>query len=280
MLRNSSALALIFTLLAAPLSASPHQKLFSAPFNPGERIVYMAEFMSMELARVEFEVVDMIDTLGTTLYHTRARIRSNTRLPLIFVQDEYEAYFDRDLQPYWHVGKGNRKNFAFRLRYDFDHQQKKITGWEYRQTGKEEKLRGSYKAGLGDMVFDCLTVFYYIRSYLKNVMSYRKLRLDIFANGKLRKIELAPKRDTRKVRLVGRELLTFPLDLKLRFKGIAGIRDRIHLAMSADENLIPVSGEIRTVLGKVKFRLVEFQPGKMPYQQAMQRNDAAAPAGR
>ncbi len=255
-------------------------KVYHAPFYPGERIVYVAEYMSMEVARVEFQIVEIIDTLNTTLFHARAIIQSNPGVPLIFVRDQYDAYFDMECRPYLHIGKGQRRNYAFRLQYRFDQETGTITGWEYRQKGFEEKLRGKYEAPLEDGIFDPLTLFYYIRTFLKNVMSYERLKLQVFTNGKSRRVEVRPRHQMKKVRLVKQELLVFPLDLKLKFKGIAGIRDLIKFVMSADQKVIPVDGELRFMLGKMRIRLAEYIPGKLPFVQSADKSSITAPASR
>ncbi len=271
---------LIFVLLQGWIGLSQAgtlPKIYDAPFLPGERIVYVAEYMSMEIARIEFHLVGTVDTLNTTLFHARATLQSNPRVPLIVVRDRYDAYFDAEGRPYLHTGKGQRRRYAFRLQYRFDHEAGTVSGWEYRQKGFEEKLRGQYRAEMNGLIFDPLTLFYYIRAFLKQRGTYERETLHVFANGKTRVVQIRPHRTVQNVRLIQQELLGFPLDLKLKFKGIAGIRDIIQFIMSADQKILPVTGELRFALGKMKIRLKEYHPGKWPFVQSADQSGFAAP---
>ncbi len=253
------------TRLARASDIYPH------PFYPGEKLTYSVEYMSMEIARVDFYFLDPIDTLGTRLYHVKSEIKSNTRVPILVVHDTYESYFDENCRPYLYRGHGLRRNFAFRFVYRFDPRKGEIHACEYRQNSREEKLVYESHVTSKDRIFDGLTLFYFIRAHLKSLVSYKTVHTQIFINGKTRSVQFTPLKKLYQAKFINQTVASIPLDLRLGFKGIAGLRDRMKFKLSADEKVIPLLGELKVVLGKVRIRLRDYVPGQLPYIQSAEK---------
>ncbi|MFQ5632070.1 MAG: DUF3108 domain-containing protein [bacterium] len=134
------------------------------PLFPGETLTYTVEYMTLEIASIRFEVLERVDTLGTTLFHVRAEIISNPKIPLLTVNDKYESYFDSEFHSYYYYGEGLTRRFAFRVEGAFDYENRILRAREFRRRGKDEKLHAEMTKELFAKIRDALSLFYFLRS--------------------------------------------------------------------------------------------------------------------
>ncbi|MFQ5632069.1 MAG: hypothetical protein ACE5I1_25135, partial [bacterium] len=65
--------------------------------------------------------------------------------------------------------------------------------------------------------------------------------------------------------MIDREFDALPAEIRFKFEGIGGMKGEVKLNYSTDGFALPLSGEIKAPIGKVKVRLVEYVPGKPVY---------------
>ena len=252
-------------LVSLPLARA--SDFFQAPLMPGEQLTYMVEFMSMRIAKVEFSVMPPVDTLGMKLHHVRAEIHTLMRLPFFYAEDRYDSYFDADYRPVLYTGTGKRKNYTFRLYMFVDYEKRQVYAVEYRSQGREERVHWEYQEPLQETIYDHLTLFYYVRSKLHQLMIDTGLELPILANGKIKRIHFKPKAGVKSVRFGEQSMETVPLNVRLGFKTLAGLRE-IKFFLSSDDRSLPLKGFLSFMVGKANISLVEYSVGRFPFVQA------------
>lgn len=254
----------LLCVMTVPANASD---IIGAAVFPGEHATYAVQFMTMDIARVHFETLEPVDSLGVRLYHVRARIQSTSQLPMFYAEDVYESYLDASGRPLIYRGQGKRKEYTFRVEMRFDYQAGVVEAREYRSRGREERLAWECKKPLQDDMYDHLSLFYIVRAYLQKTITQKPLVAHIVADGKIKSIRFSPRSRVEKAVLIDRQVRSIPLKMELGFSTLAGLR-AIDFLLTADEKSIPVGGEVRFLLGQATIRLIDYTPGRLPYVQA------------
>lgn len=239
------------------------------PVNPGEKLIYNLRYMRMDIATVTFHVLEPVDTLGTTLYHVRAEINSNPRLPIIKVKDVFDTYFDEQFRPYFCNEKGFTQRHIYRIFSQTDFNQSQVYVQEFRQKGRKEKLHKEYRHEISARTFDTLTLLFYLRNQAKLLFLAEQQQFSLYNRSLLAKITCNPGGKERTITRLKRDFAAMPIKLDLGKKKIAGMRDDIEILFSLDANPLPLSAEVKLFLGKVQVDLVEYQPGIYDYASSL-----------
>lgn len=249
---------------------------YDFPLYPGERLTYTVEYMTLEIASIRFSVIEQIDTLGTTLFHVRAEVTSNPKVPLLSLNDVYESYFDCDFRSYYYYGEGLTRRFAFRVEGVFDYQNRILHAREFRRRGRDEKLHEELTEDLLAKIRDGLSLFYFLRYNL--ILTPPEIKQNYAAFVGLKKapvtFELAKK--LKRINAIGKDFDALPAEIRFEFEGVGGMKGEVKLNYSTDGLALPLSGRIKAPIGKVKIRLVEYIPGKPVYLHAAKATAAAA----
>ena len=221
----------------------------------GERLTFAAEFLHMELGWVQFEMLPEVDTLGTTLWHARATIRSNPRIPLMQAYVVFESYFDEAFNSYLFKSqerKGDGLRFSISTFGRDDH---RLTTHEWREAGSKVTKERVYSCTLRPGTRDGLATFYYLRS-----------RTDLPLEPEPFYVLTGSRPDSVFIRreaaasFAAQDLeaqAAAPVICRLPFTAIAGLKKEIRSYFSTDGLALPLSTELQVYIGKVKLQLVD-----------------------
>jgi len=266
--RTMSSALITSVLIVLSRGTSANAQSNNVSIYPGETLTYVVEYMTLELASVKFEIVNQIDTMGTTLYHARAEIKSNPKWPLIRVSDQYDAYFDQSYTPYYYKGRGLSGNFSFRLEYIFDQIEKQIDAKEYRTKHKDEALHNQITEDIGPNIRDTLTLFYFLRQCSRNRNRVDSRKYPAFVGLKRTPVEFRRQKEPKTIMAAERKIRAVPAHIRVEHDGMAGARGKIKLSYSDDDRAIPLFAEVKLRIGKAKIRLVAYKSGRPALQTA------------
>lgn len=255
------ALLLVNNMLAIEPS---HAQARHPEWLAGERLCFAAEFLHMELGAVEFEMLPQVDTLGATLHHARAAIRSNSRFPLLQVQIGFESYFDHDFNSYFFASQELRSDGMHHRVARFDQNKKHVVIEEWRDLGRKVVDKRTFTLSATGGLRDAITTFYLLRSlpaFSSTPQSFHILngqRPDsVLVN------TVAAENNYQKAAML-QGLSQTPenknavqIICRLPFIGIAGLKKDIFSFFSTDGLALPLNTELQVYLGKVRLRLVE-----------------------
>ena len=261
--RREFTLAVCFSISTSAATGIAQPAGFSLA--AGERLTYHIEYMAMEIASIQFTVLERIDTLGTTLYHVRADVNSNPKLPFVTLRDRYESYFDRDFRSYYYTGNGLTRKYAFRIEGVFDYEQHQLHAREFRSRGRTQKLHKEVSESFQTVMRDGLSLFYLLRSIAVAVPPKTRRQYAAFVGFENAPISFERKGKRFPVSVENKEFYAIPAEIRFGFEGLGGIKGRVKLNYSADGMGIPLSGEIKAPIGTVKIRLGAYEPGKPTY---------------
>jgi hypothetical protein len=245
----------VFPLLLIVVAVPSFGQSRSADWFAGERLIFSAEYLFTELGSLQFEMLPPVDTLGATLHHGRAIMRSNPKLPFVQTDMVFESYFDGAFNSVVFVSKERRADGVHRSRSEFNRDAQKVVIREWRElVGRVVDERTGSVALLPDMR-DGIAMFYYLRS-LGGISSspqpfyvFSRLRPDsVFIHS-----TAAIKYSSDEVA----EQMVTPVICRLPFTGIAGVKNEISSYFSTDGLAVPLLTEAQVYLGKVELHLVE-----------------------
>lgn len=229
----------------------------------GERLVFSAEFLHMELGWLQFEMLKPVDTLGTSLWRSRVTIQSNPRLALVRAHFVFESYFDEEFNSYLFTAQERRANGLDRSVCRFDRSTSLVHVHEWREIrGRRVDERTSTHLLLPGLR-DGIALFYFLRAAADGwdldpktlyVLSGQRPDSVFIRRGppaKLSSGQLAA------LHLAKLESDVTPIACRLAFTGIAGLRREILSFFSTDGLALPLRTELQVYLGKVQMRLVE-----------------------
>lgn len=262
--KTRSLAALFFLLL---LFVTP--QAFSQPaWLAGERLLFTAEFLHMELGWLHFEMLAPVDTLGATLLHARVTIQSNPRLPLVHAHFVFESYFDEAFNSYVFTSQERRADGVRYSMCEFNRTGGTINIREWRKLGENIVEAHDNVLPLLPEMRDGIALFYFLRSIadvsLAPARAFEPQPFYVLSGQRPDSIFFSRKAPTKfsgkqipYSRSITSEQGVVPISCRLPFTGIAGLKKEIHSYFSTDGLALPLSTELQVYIGKVRLRLVE-----------------------
>lgn len=219
-------------------------------FPAGEKLVYDVSWMGIPVGVGEVEVVEKRLQDGRTVYHVKARAKTNEVLSTLYpVDDQVESVFDAS----------DFRSLYFR---------KKLSEGRYRADEESHfgiaPGRARYKSRLNgtekefaarDGAHDIVSAFYAFRTRMAR--PGESLHLPVSSEEKDWDVEVRVLA-TEKKEMKGRVVDTILIEPKSRLKGVLYRRGRVWIHLTADARRVPVLIQLKTPFGPVVGVLRDF----------------------
>jgi hypothetical protein len=256
--------------------------LAEAPFvlKVGEYQKYDVRYFSIYLGSLQFQVEEKTTMHHRTVYKCKLFIDSNPSLPFVNIHDIYYTYLDSaGLYSHQFIAyerKGKDTIYTF---YDVDHEKRRIAIRieKWKPQGKQMVLDSVVVFPQGiNRVFDSLSLLYFARyasvtrkSEDVTVFAYNKFSTTrIEFTGELRKFKHGDLTYNKGYYLFG----------KMKFVGIAGVKDDFKGWFSIDRQRIPLRAYMKAFIGRVSVELDRWEiwEGEHIYTRGMasEKNEA------
>lgn len=257
---------LVLSLQPLAISSTFSQSLMARL--DGERLLFAAEFLHMELGWLQFEMLPPVDTLGTILLHGRVTIQANPRLALMRAHFVFESYFDEEFSSQLFTAQERRADGIHRSVCRFDRSNSIIHVHQWREIGGRIADEQTSTHPLLPDLRDGIAFFYFLRAAVAapaaggadlaaktfQVLSGERPDSVFIRRGPSTKLSTGKLPE---LRLLTPESDVTPITCRLAFTGIAGLRREILSFFTTDGLALPLSTELQVFFGKVHLRLVE-----------------------
>ncbi len=223
----------------------------------GEYLHYDVKWSIFYLGSLKLYVLEEDTIQHSRVYHCKINIDSNPDLPFVNIHDVYESYIDADgVFSHRFVSYETKSDHIIYTRYDFDYQKNTVKiHIENRYRDKTVTVLDSV-GHIPDKVQDSLSLLYFARAMVK----YRvNSQVPVFAYNKLDTTMIRFTGNARDIELHERDLSGYYLDGRLKFVGIAGIKDDFRGWFSLDLQRIPLKAYMKAFVGSVRIELKEWK---------------------
>ncbi len=223
----------------------------------GEDLQYKVKWAFVTLGKLRFRVLETDTLNGRTVYHCRVNIDSNPSLPFVRIHDVYDSYMDaEDFASYIFISYEDKKTHTIYTRYDFDYERREVHILIQNQYPDSVVTLLDSVASIPGRVYDSLSMFFLARGMVKN-----KTRIDIpvFAYNKVGITHINFEGTRKKVNVRGQKLHAYYLDGRLKFVGIAGIKEGFKGWFSEDLQSVPVKAKMKAFVGSVDIILEDWE---------------------
>ena len=244
---------LIYPRLIYPLD----QNNFEFKWQVGEELVYSVKWTFITLGELRLQVLSHDTVNSRPVYHCRIHMDSNPSVPFITLHSIFDSYIDADgFYSHIFLSYEQENDYVLYTRYDFDYTQnvvKIIIEKQYKD--KVVRTLDSLVA-IPEKVEDSLSMLYFARAMAKNKL---QMEMPVFAYNKFEKTHINFTGEQRKTEANNSKVSGYYLDGKLKFIGIAGVKDEFRGYFSTDPQSVPLKAYMKAFIGNVKIEIKEWK---------------------
>jgi hypothetical protein len=251
-------IVVIFYLILLPESShSEEQNEYNFKWQVGEELTYSVKWTFVNLGELKLQVLSE-DTINSyPVYHCRIHMDSNPSLPFIDLHDVFDSYIDAE-EFYSHIflSYEQEDKYVLYTRYDFDYDQNVVKIIiEKQYTDKIVRILDSLVT-IPEKVQDSLSMLFFARAMVKDKL---QMEMPVFAYNKFEKTHINFTGEKLETRTNDHDVLAYYLDGKLKFIGIAGVKDEFRGYFSTDPQRVPLKAFMKAFIGNVKIELKEWK---------------------
>lgn len=247
-------LLLLYLWICTPASLRANDpKPVRFKWQVGEELFYKVRYSFLTVGSLHFWVLEKDTLRGRPVYHCKLHMKSSPAIPFVNMDDYYESYIDEDVYSHIFWAYEKQKDHQLVTRYDMDYDAGIIKiRIEKQYSADSVVVLLDSTAALNGKVQDGLSLLFYARAEVKKngprdvpVFAFNKHR-DTFINFTGR---------TEEVKAKGAKVEGYYLDGKMKFVGIAGIKEDFKGWFSPDPQSVPLHAKMKAFLGSVGLNL-------------------------
>lgn len=250
------ALALVFNLLNHSLLAdTAPSPIFK--WQVGEDLIYSVKWSFVYLGSLHLQVLGTDTVNGRQVYHCRIYIDSNPSLPFVNIHDMYDSYIDAEgFYSHIFISYEKKSDHVLYTRYDFNYENYRVKIRIEKHRDQEVEIVLDSTAVIPRKVQDSLSLLFFARAMVKTSV---KIDVPVFAFNKLEitRINFTGKR--KKIKANDHKIEGYYLDGKLKFVGIAGIKEGFKGWFSLDKQSVPLKAYMKAFIGNVRIELDQWE---------------------
>ncbi len=248
------AVFIVLLMMLKPAIAQPdHTVHLPYQWKIGEELFYKVRYTFFTIGSLHFKVVEKDTLHGRTVYHCRMHIKSNTSIPFVpDLDDDYDSYIDENFYSHRSIAYEKQKGYWLYTLYDMDYLNHAIHIRIEKHFPNDTLVALDSTASIPGPVQDGLSLLYFARAYSKTP---GQVDVPVFAFNHLKTTRINFTGQPQRVKAKGKKVLGYYLDGKLKFVGIAGIREGFKGWFSPDIQGIPLHARMKAIVGSVRVNL-------------------------
>lgn len=243
----------VSAFLAIANIAVPREK--ADVFYPGEELVYKVKYSFIRVGTLRLVNEGLVDYQGGKYFKLRIYIDSASGIPFITLHDIYETYVDSSSAPIAFFAWEKKGDHTLETDYLFDYDNKKATV-KVRKVYKDTTIVQPDEILPLDRVYrDVLALLYFAR--VKSGENYQNIVIPTFVlNGK-DSCYFNEVGKIRELKYQGKKVPAYYIQGRVKFIGIAGIKDDFEGWFSLDRQRVPIKAKMKAFFGSVTIELEE-----------------------
>ena len=223
----------------------------------GEALVYKVKWTFIKLGEIKIDILDKICFHERTAYHCQIKIDSSPGLPFVNIHDCYESYID-SAYFYSHLFRSyeNKDDHTIVTEYIYNPYTNKIDILLEKREANATIVLLDTTVHSPDKMYDSLSLFFLARGMVQNTAL---VNLSPFIYNKFENTDINFTGSRDKIEFHGRKMSCFFLEGKLKFVGIAGVRDDFKGWFSPDRQSVPIRASMKAFIGSVNIQLLQWK---------------------
>ncbi len=222
-------------------------------FVQGEELIYKVKWSFIRVGTIRLVNEGLVETHGGKYYKLKIYIDSAPGIPFITLHDIYESYVDSNAVPVAFYAWEKKSGYVLKTDYIFDHTRKKVQVVVKKIYPDRIEPVSEEWLPMDTTYRDVLSLLFFARK-----LSGEKLRdvaVPTFVlNGK-ENCYFREAGEVQDVEYNGQKSSSYYLKGKVRFIGIAGVRDDFEGWFSRDSRRIPLKAKMKAFFGSVTLEL-------------------------
>lgn len=249
---------LLITLLFRTTAYSqPEVSATDFKWQVGEELTYKVKYLFLTLGSLRFQILEKVEIDGRPAYHCRLYIDSNPQLPFVSIHDIYESYIDEEVYSHQFYSYERKSDHTVYTAYQMDYEKNRvhiiIEKWSETDT---TRLLDS-TAVIPEKVQDSLSLLFFARASVKHAA---QMDVPVFAFNEFKYAFINFTGEKRKKNGIE----GYYLDGRLKFVGIAGIKEDFKGWFSVDPQSVPLFANMKAFIGSVGIDLKGWKNWEAP----------------
>ena len=222
----------------------------------GEELTYSVKWFALKVGVLKFQVLKKDSLNNRPVFHCRLQIDSHPSIPFVNIHEVYDSFIDEEM--YSHAFKIliKKSDYEYIVTHDINYSLGQAKIVVSKCTPVDTTVIMDSTIVVTEKIQDGVSIFYYSRACadLKNLVEVPVIS---FKDIKPAKILFTGKK--RKVHLKDLSLQGYYVNGRLKFEGIAGIKDNFTGWFSTDARRIPLKAQMKAVVGNVTIELESWK---------------------
>ncbi len=226
----------------------------------GEELTYHVKWSFIKLGELTLTVIEPDTMHNRLVYRCRINIDSSPGLPFITLHDVYESWIDADsfYSHYFKSVESDRSNTLLTI-YDFQYDQKRVAIHIEQIKNGKGTVKADCTVTIPEKVFDSLSLLYYARAMAR---TEGKMNVPVFVYSEFKHTDINFTGQLQRIDLENKKLYSYFLDGRLKFIGIAGVKEDFEGWFSYDVQNVPLKAAMKAFIGSVKIQLLHWKNWK------------------
>jgi len=221
----------------------------------GEDLTYRVNWSFFRLGTLRIQVLEKRLHRGEPVYRCRLFIDSNPALPFVNIHDIYESFIGEDMFSRAFYAWEKKSGYVIYTEYQMDYQNNLLHIIIEKHTPQDTTRLLDSLATLDRKILDGLSILFYARAMAKHKA---EIYVPVIAYNKISDAYLNIRGEKRRVKTRGEKVEGYYLDGRLKFVGIAGIKEGFRGWFSPDEQSVPIKAYMKAFIGSVRIELEEW----------------------
>ena len=250
--------SVIFTILAGnSLSAKgdlkePSMELPPFQWRVGEELKYKVKYSFLTVGMLHFVIMGKEVFRGRNVYRCKMNIKSNSSIPFVDIDDTYISLIDEKVFSHRSEAWEKQSDHMLYTLYDFNYDAKKIFIYCEKHFEKDTVVVIDSTTAIDQPVQDGFSLLFYARA---NVEKVDTADVTVFSFGDYRRTNINFTGGLDDVKAKGQKVYGYYLDGKMKFVGIAGLKEDFEGWFAQDAQRVPLRAKMKAFLGSVRLNL-------------------------
>lgn len=248
-------LALVSTGLAARDATFPKTPATKFKWQVGEELFYKVKYSFLTVGTLRFQILKRDTLHGRPVYLCRMHIKSSG-IPFINFDDIYESYIDENVYSHQLQSWEQQSDHILYTRYDMNYRDGKIYMFMEKRFETDTVTVLDSTVALTEPVQDGLSLLFYARA---NVEKKQGEDVTVFSFNEYRQTFINFTGKLEEVKSRGKDVMGYYLDGKMKFVGIAGLKEDFKGWFSPEAQHVPLHAKMKVIVGSVRLNLEEWK---------------------
>ena len=254
-------IVIIFIILISQLgllvnSIADEQDEIKFKWQVGEELTYSVKWFALNVGVLKFQVLKRDSLNNRPVYHCRLQIDSDPSLPFVNIHEVYDSFIDEEMYSHAFNILIKKSDFEYIVTHDINYSLQQVKIVVSKCTPVDTTIIMYSTLTVSEKIQDGVSIFYYSRAHAgrNNLIEVPVLS---FKDIKPAKIQFSEKK--REIRLGKLKLQSYYLKGRLKFEGIAGVKDNFLGWFSTDARRSPLKAQMKALVGYVTIELESWK---------------------